>query len=157
MAFLSQKSKRGVHTSFYFTKFRRPWPCSEKTGVLLEMLFSVWSLKAQHKGLQWRLECWCKKFKKWKSRSFWSFQERWDFYCHLLLLSKKYKNTCSPPGQKLGQVQSFNQHFVTFCSKWSFADQHFEQIWGRQEDAWIFGNGSPIWSSAIFSGSENRP
>ena len=46
--FVSQKSKRGRTTS-------HPWPWSELAGVLLEMLFSVWSLKAQHKGLQWRL------------------------------------------------------------------------------------------------------
>jgi len=106
MAFLSQKSKRGVHTSFYFTKICRPWPCSEQTGVLLEMLFSVWSLKAQHKGLQWRLEFWCKKFKKWKSRSFWSCQEWWDFYCHLLLLSKRYEHLQSARAE----MRTLNQY-----------------------------------------------
>jgi len=29
---------------------------------------------------------------------------------------------------KWSKVQPFNQHFVTVGSKWSFADQHFEQI-----------------------------
>jgi len=133
MVFLSQKSKRGVHTSFYFTKFCRPWPCSEQTGVLLEMLFSVWSLKAQHKGLQWRLECRCKMFKKWKSRS---FRNGGILIAICSSSVKKYKNTCSPPGQKWGQIVESAAIQPTFCNfllKMKFCGPAFwaDLIWTR--------------------------